>query len=133
MNAPAWEALEQLREALGKAQLESDRLREEATAWQRFSSDARVRVRHMRVYRWCRTTLGDTPIAPKLQTIADDVTLANGKKIGAGDVSNAISGLVRMGYLIEHPRGTYNERYLTLRRFVNSLNTGSAVGTVSAA
>ena len=78
-------------------------------AWDAFDGDERVKVRHLRVYRWCRKNLNFLePIAPKLETITSQT------RVDKADVSRVLDSLVAWGYLTEHARGTYRERAFTL-------------------
>lgn len=80
-------------------------------AWDAFDAEKgkRVKMRHVKVYRWCRVNLefvviGDT----KLQNIADE------SGVHLTVVSRVLDDLVGWGYLLEYERGKYGERRFTL-------------------
>lgn len=78
-------------------------------AWDTFDGDRRVKGRHIKVYRWCRSFLDFREIryAPR-----ETVSMYTG--VDQADITRVLNALVAWGYLVEHERDADGARRFTL-------------------
>ncbi|WP_353265820.1 hypothetical protein [Gemmatimonas sp.] len=78
-------------------------------AWDSLDADARVKMRHAKIYRWCRLHLDFVQVRyGKREAIATFTGLH------AADVTRVLRDLVAWGYLHEHGRDAGEAKRFTL-------------------
>lgn len=87
-------------------------------AWDAFDGDRRAKARHIRVYRYCRSTLDFRDVRLAKRDIVADRT-----GVDPADVTRTLNDLVAWGYLTEHPRDADGARRFTLAWSVRGGNT----------
>lgn len=78
-------------------------------AWEAFEADRRIRLHHVKLYRFARRTLDFRQVRQLKQGLAAELT-----GVDRADVSRALRDLVCWGYLVEHERGEKQARQFTL-------------------
>jgi hypothetical protein len=78
-------------------------------AWETFEADARIRLQHVRLFRFARRTLDFREIRLLKQGTAAERT-----GLDRSDLRRALNDLVAWGYLVEHERADRQARQFTL-------------------
>lgn len=84
-------------------------------AWDAFEADRRVRLQHLKLFRFARRTLDFREVRMLKQGAAAEQT-----GLDRSDLRRALNDLVAWGYLVEHQRGDRHARQFTLAWSVRS-------------